>query len=391
MLTYIEDVFIQFYELISLNDLSDKLTQQDFSASYSFSGLLYSGGHLTINQSNYVLKILQKYKSFSLEQGLDYSEALKNPVWKQPFRVLDMSKKVWAEKTDQGEPIVCLKFPYQLKSEFENSVDPFHDSRWDNDRKVRTLPVYDTNLLVIYDFAECQNFEIDDSFLEVVSEVEEIWQNEEKIVPGCIIEHDQVMLLNSSNETEEWFINRSTGNINNDLLLAKSMGYPYLGKPFTTYEKIASENNNAFWIKNNQEFLELTKNIDGIICIVLDRAHDPIAWLKEFVKDIDQCEIERSSVKVCFRQPKTENPEFNDWVKENGLGGSMINGKIYIFNYKPAKWLFKEEKNVTILATNNLSPSTNTLTNDWLNTHPCVMYLGDIKPSELRNQKIVKL
>ena len=78
-------------------------------------------------------------------------------------------------------------------------------------------------------------------------------------------------------------------------------------------------------------------------------------------------------------------------MSDNGFGGKVEEGKILIFNHKPAKWLFKEQENVKLLVTNNLYPATNSIAKDWLSSHPCVIYLGDIKPSELRGQKIVEL
>jgi hypothetical protein len=53
--------------------------------------------------------------------------------------------------------------------------------------------------------------------------------------------------------------------------------------------------------------------------------------------------------------------------------------------------LFKDEQDVKILVTNNIYPPTNTLAKEWFGSHPCVLYLGDTKPTEQRGQKIVEL
>jgi hypothetical protein len=34
---------------------------------------------------------------------------------------------------------------------------------------------------------------------------------------------------------------------------------------------------------------------------------------------------------------------------------------------------------------------TSVLTKDWFNTHPCTVYLGDIKPSHTKDKRIVEL
>jgi hypothetical protein len=109
------------------------------------------------------------------------------------------------------------------------------------------------------------------------------------------------------------------------------------------------------------------------------------------VADADQSGIARDDIKVCFRENKENNSGINDWIKMAGVGGKVETGKILIFEYKPAKWLFKDSEDVKLLVTNNLYPPTNGITKDWFSSHPCVIYLGDIKPSEQRGQKIVEL
>ena len=94
---------------------------------------------------------------------------------------------------------------------------------------------------------------------------------------------------------------------------------------------------------------------------------------------------------MCFRENKDSNTGINQWIKDTGVGGKVEDGKILIFEFKPAKWLFKEQENVKLLVTNNLYPATNTITKDWLSSHPCVIYLGDIKPATQRGHTIVEL
>jgi hypothetical protein len=94
---------------------------------------------------------------------------------------------------------------------------------------------------------------------------------------------------------------------------------------------------------------------------------------------------------VCFRESKNSDTGINGWIKHHNVGGRVEDGKILIFEYKPAKWLFKQSEDVKMLVTNNLYPPTNQVTKDWFESHPCVIYLGDIKPSEQRGQQIVEL
>ena len=390
---YVEDIFLQFYDLATIDQIV--LQPQDHAACSSFYSAIAQGKELTQNQANFILKLLSKYQSSLKKSSLDYTDALQNPQWRTSFRILDLSKKIFVEKDNTGTVQICVKFPYQLKKEFD---EEFEDQRstanksiWDPERKLRQLSVYDANLIQLYEFALKHKFEIDDTFMIALAEVEEIWQNQEEVLPFSSIRNNWVVLGNSSAETDEWFKTHSSGLIDNDLLLAKSMGYQYSDKPHTMIEKIAASDSNSFWIKNNTEFLNLCNSVTGRVCIILDRTSNTLDWLNQFINDADTAGIDRNEIKVCFRESKEQDTGINEWIKTNGVGGKVETGRILIFEFKPAKWLFKEKESVKLLVSNNLYPPTNQLTKDWVGSHPCVIYLGDIKPSEQRGQNIVEL
>lgn len=390
---YIEDIFINFYDLANIDDWP--MQPQDLSAAGSFYSVLVQGKELTQNQANFILKLLAKYQNFAIRSSMDYQEAIKNPQWKRPFRILDLSKRIFVEKDKDGGVWVCAKFPYQLKKEFDTE---FEDQKsailragWDPERKLRKIYIYNANLVQLYEFAQRHNFEIDDTFMIALADVEEIWQNQEEILPSSALCADWVTLFNNSEETQQWWIEHKTGRYESDLLLAKSMGYLYSGKPHSTAEKIAASPSNSFWIKTNNQLLDLYKLVDGKMVVILDRTANKLQWLENFINDSDACGIPRNEIKVCFRENKDQNTGVNDWIKNNNVGGSVDGGRIIIFESKPAKWLFKDQENVIMLVSNNLYPSTNQITKDWFSSHPCVIYLGDIKPSEQRGQTIVEL
>jgi hypothetical protein len=224
-----------------------------------------------------------------------------------------------------------------------------------------------------------------------LGDVEEIWQNQDDILPSSDLCADWVTLFNTSEGTQDWWRDHKTDCYESDLLLAKSMGYPYAGKPHTTIEKIASSQENSFWIKTNQEFFQLAKSVSEKICVLLDRSSATLPWLQNFVADAEKSGVSREEIKVCFRENKESITGLNDWIKIAGVGGKVETGRILIFESKPAKWLFKTSNDVTLVVTNNIFPPTNTMARDWFMCHPCVIYLGNTKPTETKGQKIVEL
>jgi len=389
---FAEDVFVEFYKLVAQQKIS--IQGQDFSPISSFHEKIINGGELTKNQANFLVKLLEKYKTISVAAGLDYRNQLNNLKWKKLFRVLDLSKKIYVELRENKLEI-CLKFPYQLKKEFEDEIErreTLHaHSFWDPDNKVRRLDFYHYNLITLYEFVCKHNFEIDDTFMNVLSDVEEIWQNSEDAIPYSELGIYGVQLTNASDETVEWWQSNKASSINKDLLLAKSMGFLYREKPRNLVEKIAASQENSFWIKTNQDFFELSKSFSGKICVLLDRSSSTLPWLQNFVVDAENCEVNREEIKVCFRDNKESTTGLNEWIKIAGVGGKVETGKILIFESKPAKWLFKSTNDVTLLVTNNIFPPTNTMARDWFMCHPCVIYLGDTRPTETKGQKIVEL
>lgn len=371
------------------------LQSQDVLPLQSFYSKIEEGSQLTKNQANYILKLLDKYKQIAAAEGLDYRDKLSNIVWRLPFRELDLSKKIYVEE-NEGQLEICLRFPYQLKKEFEEEIDVARSSGnrssvWDPEEKIRRLNFYEFNLIGLYEFALKHNFEIDDSFMSVVSEVEEIWSSADDIVPYSRWSTGGLELVNAPEDAQNYYSEHKYGSYTKNLLLAKSMGYLYQGLETGTVERIAAAAENNFWIKDYSRFFGIYNQLKERVCIILDRSSNTLNWLKNFVAEADRMMVARDEIKVCFREGKEGKEGINDWVRLAGVGGKVETGKILIFESKPAKWLFKEPHDVILLVTNNIYPPTNIMARDWFNSHPCVIYLGDTKPTEQKGYKIVEL
>ena len=391
---YIEDIFIEFYETIVSRHIT--IQHQDRSAATSFYTTIFNGNALTKNQANYVIRILEKYKNTMLDLGIDYIDALKNPQWLQPFRVIDMSRKVFVEADETKNINVCLKFPYQLLEAWDAELFPNIEystkSTWDPERKIRTMNIYDANLIQIYDFCKKYEFEIDETFMIALSEVEEIWQNQEDILPRSTVSENSVILKNANKETQDYFNKNKNGNIENDMFLAKIMGFPYDKKPKNHIERLSSkETNMFFWKHDPKELFEIISNIEGKIAIIMDRSQDNLEWIKKITESAEKAGFTNQDIKVAFRVRSNDDSGFNEWVADKGYGGKISEGKIYIFNHKPPKWLFKDQISVKMLITNALMPAPTKLTREWIAGHPCVIFVHEFEPTPYNEIEIGKL
>jgi hypothetical protein len=369
----------------------------DYRAVVNFQDIIVNNGQFTSSQANLIIKILTKYQSLAKKYNLDYEDNLANPVWRTTFRVLDLTKKIFLKIDENNKTFIHLKFPYQLKEDFDITFPPdnghSYTRSWIPEEKIRKIPVNSINIIHLHEWAKKHDFEFDQDFLDLVFFTENLWSQEEKFTPHSVIFENSVILINSTEDADNYFEKFSTTNLDNNLLLAKSMNFPLrtLKKPLNLVEKICSTKENIFWLKEIEKFFELAEKISGKIVVLIDRASDRDIWLKNFVKISEKFPQEREKIKVCFRDDKHDKGNFNQWIRDEGLGGSVDQGKYLIFENKPAKWLFKEDVDVKIIVTNNLYMNSNAWVNDWMEGHPCVIYLSDVKPTLKRMKNIATL
>lgn len=392
---FIEDLLPEFCRINSMHGFIK--IHNEFRTLINFQNILDNNENLTQNQANLLVKILKKYQSVAEHHNLSCKDYLDNPQWKRPFRILDLTRKIFLKHQENNELIICLKFPFALKEsfdlEFPSRSNDYVISTWDVEEKIRKIPFDHINIVHLHDWAKQNHFEFSEDFLSLVNLVENFWNIEEKISPHSVIFDNFVVLINSTQDADEYFEKNRSGNIEQDLFLAKSMNFPLKlnTKPKTTIEKICAVEKNIFWIKEIEKFFQLCEKIQGKICVLIDRASERETWLKKFVEIAEKYPTERESIRVCFRDDKHDRGNFNQWVKDNRLGGSVNSGKYLIFENKPAKWLFKDNVDVKIIVTNNLYSNSNAWVNDWLASHPCVIHLSDVRPILKREKNIDSL
>jgi hypothetical protein len=392
---FVEDILLEFCRLHLMHGFISNYN--DYKVLTNFQMIIENKESLTQNQGNLLVRLLKKYASVSRNYNFNYDNEIDPPQWRTSFRVLDLTKAVFLKKDKDGQMYICLKFPFQLKENFDKTFpsDEVYQHRgyWDPEEKIRKIVLDGTNVIHLYEWCKKNSFEFDQEFLDLVLLVENLWSDQDKILPHSVIFEDSVVLINGTENADNFFEELSTGNLYDDLLLSKSMGFPIkLEKsPKNLVEKIASSKDNIFWIKEIERFFELTEKISGKIVILIDRASERNAWLKNFVKISENFPREREKIKVCFRDDKHETGNFNQWIREQALGGSVGEGKYLIFENKPAKWLFKDNIDVKIIVTNNLYMNSNAWVNDWMTSHPCVIYLSEVKPILKRIRNIATL
>lgn len=388
---YVEDLFIDFMN--NVDSFAINIDSSDLKPCSDFHRLMTRQEALTHPQSAFVIRLLSKYRKTIEDTGLDTS-IIDSPKWRSPFRVIDHSKKIFVSRSDEGELLVCVKHPYSYKEPFEKSCErvqmTWKDSHWDSQEKVKKYTLDAINVLATKEFALQKKYEMSQEFLDLVDYIEQIYEDQERYLTTADIINDQVVIFNCSEETQSFFQDQKNNNINDDLFLAKSMGFIKLYPGKSVIEKICSTQNNFFWIKQRKRFLDLVFSLSGKTVITLTK-ENPKEWIESFLVELASSGYDPSLCKVGFRTSNIDDPDFNSWVRERGLGGDLKQGKILIFKDKPPKWLLENSDDVNIVASSGAFLPSSSVAQTWISQMPCVIFLGDISPSMSKGMKIVEL
>lgn len=365
---------------------------EDISPINNFRSVISKSQALTHSQSQFVLRLLTKYRSSIEANHLDTS-TIDSPKWSQPFRVIDTTKKIYTEKNENGI-FICVKQPFSLKEAFDKHCQSenfdWKGSVWDADQKVRKYTLKSINPILVKDFADQKKYEMTQDFLDLVEGIEQVYEDQETYMPYSDLVSGSVELFNSTESARLYFYENKNGNTIDDFFLAKSLGYPRLESDRTTVGEISSKNTNLFWIKDLQKFVDLAFSVSGQVIMILTKEKSR-SWMNNFLKMVEQRGYEKTKVKIGFRAHSTEDPDFNDWIRNEGLGGDLSNGKLLIFKDKVPKWLIEKDHDVKIVASSGPFLPSSAISQTWISQQACVIFLGEIKPSITKGQKIVEL
>ena len=390
---YIEDLIEKLYAKVVNCEI--RVQHQDIGPMTSFHTAIIDGKLLTRKQGMFILQLLKKYKGTFTDISID--PLLSAPVWKNEFRVIDTTKHLFLDEDIDGHTHLNIKFPYSFKDVFakEFFTDGKDPSRWDPTTLARRVKLSKVNLVYLVEQAQRHGFTIDDTVMDAVAYVEELWSREHDLLPYSIIEDGEVLLVNGNEYADAHWDAHKRGEIAHDVFLAKQMGFLLKGTVIDTpYKQIASSNETEFWIKKTEDFYGLVDKLNvWPVVIILDRTPEPKDWVRKFVDEFNFTNFKKEDVRVCFRPANNEKggTEFNEWIKENRLNKPVADGKIFICEVKPQKWMFEKTFKIELLASNSIYPSTNNITAALMSSHPNMIYFDEIKPSAKRNTTIVSL
>jgi hypothetical protein len=145
------------------------LARYDVQVLDSMSSATQSGRALTDRQAELAVKIIQKYQK-QLEKLEISIDPIRTPQYRHGIRTIDRRRLLYVDNDK-----IVLQFPYDNKLINDiRDLSKLSQGNWsfDNNKRAWSLAITETNVIAANGFAKNNQFELDESFVKYVLEVE---------------------------------------------------------------------------------------------------------------------------------------------------------------------------------------------------------------------------
>lgn len=398
MLTTIEDLILHIYDRMNGYDRK-ALPARDRSILFSMGAQLKKPLALTERQAVLAIKILAENRNL-YDKIENFNQLLEAPLYKYPFRSIDTSRKIFVlekvkiQNTTLGYPAIAIRFP------FDHNLNKLLDKipgrkNYCIEHRAHCYKLNEENIRNIMTLFKEKDFIVDSEILEWYDEINKITRTPTEYVPSVIVESFQVKLVNCNKQIEEYFDKHKTGQIIEDLFLAKTMNLFFPSKlleelvDITGYEmskKLLSQGSYSVSITDysKADITTMTSNLNAFPVLML--IDEKEMELKNWVTAFNTAGVENSNMSVLFRADKSVT--FNEYIKNAKLN-NLIDDK--------TKVVFVKQKIPKILYKINFTPklviSSSTFYAHYtgqklVDSHPAVLYYTE---KQSIGKKIAKL
>jgi len=378
------------------------LDQRDRTFLFSLSSQFKKSLALTANQANLLMKILKEKKN-TIDEMSVHSYLIENPIFKYPFRTVDMSKTI-SLITHNNELCISIKFPYdrKLKDTIMGLVRGRYGYHKDSRSYVYPLSIENLYNILINDSIRNYGFDVHDSIKNIYEKITKIKDKAELYKPLLDYEEDLV-IKNSNKLVTKYFEDNKQENILHNLFLGKIIGLTP-GKKliekinsmnFDTkiveillgeHHQFASANSSTFDRSAVVNFLKSVEQYPVLFILEEDqRLHNSLSSWHQL---LNAAGIENGEISVLSRS--TDNQNFNSYIKEHQLNNLVVDKtKVVFIKNKIPKVLYKidfKPKIIVSMSTFYVHFSTQRM----LDSHPFIMFYTD-QSLDITGKKIAKL
>ena len=380
------------------------LLQMDEGIVNSLSTQIAMGNGFTEKQAILALKLVRRYaRQLSVALNKDVIPFIDSPEYKLPTRIINQSKTIVIKKiVGSNKKIISINFPYNeivvnnikvykkllsQKSHTGNSINWNIDNKsWDFDLREEHVSWINSNIVN-------ESFVVDESFVELVDQIEKVKNNIEGHVPMVIFEENKFRFVNvppsvpqpSSLDVVDVLVEARKYGITIwsetiDAVLGKIDLNPFLLK-FLTSPNLTS-------LPEDREKLTMT-DITSIVecslpCLVVIPGGSELKHLELCYKLFQKYGISTEEMTVLFRLEGETGKNTNSFIKENKLNNPISEKiKIVFISGKVPKPLVESKTNFSTILNFGISGVHYTLSNYLKNHHFVINYT--LKESDFAN------
>ena len=380
------------------------LLQMDEGIVNSLSNQIVMGNGFTEKQAILALKLVRRYaRQLSVALNTDVIPFIDSPQYKLPTRIINQSKTIVIKKVvGSNKKIISINFPYNeiivnnikvykkllaQKSHTGNSINWNLDNKsWDFDLREEHVTWINSNIVN-------DSFVVDELFLELVSQIEQVKNNIEGHVPMVVFEENKFRFINVPPsvpqptsldvvdvlvEARKYGITIWSETI--DIVLGKIDLNPFLLK-FLTSPTLTS-------LPEDREKLTMS-DITSIVecslpCLVVIPGGSELKHLELCYTLFQKYGILPEEMTVLFRLEGEIGKNTNFFIKENKLNNPISEKiKIVFISGKVPKPLVESKTNFSTILNFGISGVHYTLSNYLKNHHFVINYT--LKESDFAN------
>ena len=253
----------------------------------------------TEKQGRLALALLKRYHTLYKQFNIDLSDLLHDPVYQQPFRVIENVKTVEQYQHADGRELIDIKFPYNeklislLRILKNKKADRFVPATYNGESKKWTMQYTELTCYYATLIAVRYNFKIVTP--HILNDFEEIKKEKLAYRPPVITQKNNNIIMENANEslTEWWNTNYKNKNTLHQFDVLKNLSIPSsiprtVTEKNTLAERIATSMHTSLWINRQQhsrvEFLQALEELDAFPAMV------PMSGMLEKFEDIEEFE-----------------------------------------------------------------------------------------------------
>jgi hypothetical protein len=336
---------------------------------------------MTDSQKKLLEKLLNRYKHL-LEQiyQKNIDNDLQFPKYLRESRIKSTFKKISISREPLQDPFIKIEFPYDppIIQEFQSRKSQLRNTRWDSEKKHWRMTLAEENLIFCKTLTESFGFETTEEIKDYFDQFQTIEKNLENYVPmldrnqeGYFFKNFPFFTENLGNDlltalfiARKYAVNFWTDSIENELyqLYNDTLITKFLKSPVDQKFEVGIEENLLDQLKIILKFLTP--------CLVVLPSNQELSKLKFTLNLFSNLNIDQKDVSVMFRLSNTENPEFNQFVREKEINTLVNeNTKIVVIGNKIPKPLIEQNLYFNSIISNNYHHAHYTIINFLKNHH----------------------